>query len=66
MFASGSEVKNYPYSASGNLFFVITRSGGINPPGNYHCTASVISQRIVVTAGHCVGSPFTNGKGFFW
>ena len=66
VFANGSEVKNYPYSASGHLFFVIQRSGGIDKPGNYNCSASVISHRIVVTAGHCTGSPFTNGHGFFW
>jgi V8-like Glu-specific endopeptidase len=38
----------YPYSAVGKLFFTIPGSG------NYVCSASVIANRIVLTAGHCV------------
>jgi V8-like Glu-specific endopeptidase len=68
VFADGSEVKNYPYSASGRLFFVVQKSGGVDSPGNYNCGASVIAQRLVVTAGHCLGSPIisANGQGFIW
>jgi V8-like Glu-specific endopeptidase len=64
---STAAVLNFPYSAVGHLFFTITKSGGIDPPGNYQCSASVIKLRIVATAGHCVGSPKTaTGGNFFW
>jgi len=66
VFPTSSEVKNFPYSASGHLFFTITKSGGIDPPGNYQCSASIVKARILVTAGHCLGSPIVNGKGFFY
>lgn len=45
----------YPYSAVGKLFF--SKPGG----GNYVCSASVIANRIVVTAGHCVHSGTSAG-----
>jgi V8-like Glu-specific endopeptidase len=64
VFPYSTEPKVYPYRAAGHLFFTIQQSGGIDPPGDYECTASVIHQRIVVTAGHCVGSPSSNG--FFY
>jgi hypothetical protein len=67
VFPSTTQVQNYPYRTTGHLFFTITQSGGIDPPGNYQCTASVIKARIVVTAGHCVGSPKkATGGHFFW
>jgi V8-like Glu-specific endopeptidase len=62
---SNAEVKNYPYTAVGHLFFTITKSGGVDKPGNYQCTASVIKDRIIATAGHCVGSPQTSTGGHF-
>lgn len=65
VFPQTTEPTNYPYRAAGHLFFTITQSGGIDPPGNYNCTASMISPRILVTAGHCVGSPHTSGSGGF-
>lgn len=64
---STAAVLNFPYSAVGHLFFTVTRSGGIDPPGDYQCSASVVKLRIVATAGHCVGSPKTaTGGNFFW
>lgn len=42
-----SAVETFPYSAVGKLFF----SDGTD---NFVCSASVITQRLVVTAGHCV------------
>ena len=45
----------YPYITSGKLFFSNPRTGG-----NFVCSASVLRQRVVVTAGHCVASPSTN------
>jgi V8-like Glu-specific endopeptidase len=64
---ANAAVKNYPYSAVGHLFFTVTKSGGIDTPGDYQCTASVIRLRIVITAGHCVGSPVkATGGHFFW
>jgi V8-like Glu-specific endopeptidase len=65
VFPYSTEPKVYPYRAAGHLFFTIQQSGGIDPPGNYECTASVIRQRIVVTAGHCVGSPSSSGFFFY-
>jgi V8-like Glu-specific endopeptidase len=67
VFPDTSEPKYYPYRAAGHLFFTIQQSGGIDAPGNYQCTASVIQQRILLTAGHCTGSPIvTGGSGFFY
>lgn len=65
VFPQTSEPPNYPYRASGHLFFTITKSGGIDKPGNYLCSASMIAKRILVTAGHCVGSPHVSGSGAF-
>jgi V8-like Glu-specific endopeptidase len=42
-------VSTYPYRAAGKLFFRDARKGTDNV-----CSASVISRRLVVTAGHCV------------
>jgi V8-like Glu-specific endopeptidase len=42
-------VKTYPNRAAGKLFFSDTVHGG-----NFVCSASVIAQRLIVTAGHCV------------
>jgi len=47
----------FPYRAVGRLFFT-------TPFGNSWCSASVIRQRIVVTAGHCV-HPGTSGSAFY-
>lgn len=53
--------KNVLYKKVGKLFFVIP-PGTTQPPGNYVCSASIISYRIVVTAGHCV----SDGSGHFY
>jgi V8-like Glu-specific endopeptidase len=45
----------YPYITAGKLFFTDPHTGG-----NFQCSASVLRQRLVVTAGHCVASPSTN------
>ncbi len=49
----------------GHLFFTITKSGGVDKPGNYECTATVIKPRVVATAAHCIGSPQTATGGNF-
>jgi len=46
----------YPYRTVGKLLFTVQKSG-ILPPGDYTCSAAVIANRLVVTAGHCVASP---------
>jgi V8-like Glu-specific endopeptidase len=48
----------YPYRPVGKLFF----SDGIS---NFVCSASVISYRVVVTAGHCVHRGSGGGAGFY-
>jgi V8-like Glu-specific endopeptidase len=60
--ASGANaaVRNFPYTAVGQMFFTITKAGGIDPPGDYACSASVIAFRVIATAGHCIGSPNTS------
>ena len=40
----------YPHRVIGKLFFTIPGAG------NYVCSASVISYRLIATAGHCVAS----------
>ena len=47
--------KNYPYRTTGKLFFNVGS-------GTAYCTASVISKRVIVTAGHCV----SDGNGNFY
>jgi V8-like Glu-specific endopeptidase len=49
----------YPFRTVGKLFF--TQPG----VGNFVCSASAISFRIVVTAGHCVHSGNGQQSGFF-
>ncbi len=44
----------YPYSTVGLLFFSTSE-------GDSYCSASVISTRVVLTAGHCL---YTPGQGF--
>ena len=44
----------YPYITTGKLFFRDPRT-----MGNFVCTASVIRQRMLSTAGHCVAKPST-------
>jgi V8-like Glu-specific endopeptidase len=39
----------FPWRAAGKLFFHDPRTGG-----NFICSASVLRQRIIATAGHCV------------
>jgi V8-like Glu-specific endopeptidase len=41
-------VRAYPYRTSGRLFAHDPQNG------EFHCSASVIQRRLVVTAGHCV------------
>jgi V8-like Glu-specific endopeptidase len=48
----------YPYRTVGKLFF----SDGV---GNFVCSASVISYRVVVTAGHCVHRGSGGAAGFY-
>lgn len=49
----------YPFRTVGKLFF--SDAAG----GNYVCSASVISYRVVVTAGHCVHSGAGGAAGFY-
>lgn len=49
----------YPYRTVGKLFFTIPNSG------DYVCSASVLRQRIIVTAGHCVHSGSNGNNGFY-
>lgn len=48
----------FPYSAVGKLFFTIPNEG------NFVCSASVIDNRVVLTAGHCVHSGANGQNGF--
>ena len=48
----------YPFRAAGKLFF----SDG---PDDFVCSASAISYRVVVTAGHCVHAGSGGAAGFF-
>jgi V8-like Glu-specific endopeptidase len=50
--------KKYPYKAFGKLYF--TGSDG----GDYVCSASVISYRLIATAGHCVHDGSGLGSGW--
>ena len=49
-----NQVLRYPYSTAGKLFFTIQ---GV---GTFVCSASALSPRIVVTAGHCVAQASPN------
>ncbi|PMB48697.1 hypothetical protein CEN39_22550 [Fischerella thermalis CCMEE 5201] len=49
----------YPYSAAGKLFF--TQPG----VGDFVCSAAVLRQRLILTAGHCVHSGSGGNNGFF-
>ncbi|MBL8250120.1 MAG: trypsin-like serine protease [Candidatus Competibacter sp.] len=51
--------REYPYSAVGRLFFTIPGQG------DFACSGSVISARLVLTAGHCVHSGSGNEQGWF-
>lgn len=53
-----SAVTTYPYRAAGKLFFT-------TPTGNKTCSASVISPRVVFTAGHCVHNGNGSATGWF-
>lgn len=55
----GAVHTKYPYSTVGKLFF--TQVG----VGDFVCSASVISRRIVVTAGHCVHQGSGGSAGFY-
>lgn len=56
LFAVGTnEFKAYPYAVSGQLFFSINGSP-------FLCSGSVVRERIVATAGHCV----SDGNGNFY
>ncbi|HEX7036794.1 MAG TPA: trypsin-like serine protease [Pseudomonadales bacterium] len=52
----GSTHTQFPYRASGKLFFKVGTETNV-------CTASLIRRGIIVTAAHCV-APF--GRGFFY
>jgi V8-like Glu-specific endopeptidase len=54
----------YPYSAVGKLFFSAPAASG-TPAGNYQCSASVVGQRVILTAGHCVHSGRNGQAGFY-
>ncbi|ASQ46466.1 trypsin-like serine peptidase [Legionella clemsonensis] len=45
----------YPYRTVGRLFFTVPGQG------NFTCSAAVIKQRIILTAGHCVHSGTSSG-----
>jgi V8-like Glu-specific endopeptidase len=66
VFPDNGEVENFPYRVAGHLFFTIHGVGGVDPPGDYQCTASVIKAAVIVTAAHCVGSPITSIGGHFF
>jgi hypothetical protein len=53
-YVAAGDRNTFPYSASGKVFFVM---GG----RNFVCSASVIGENTIWTAGHCV----TNGRGTF-
>jgi V8-like Glu-specific endopeptidase len=56
---------SYPYRTVGKLFFTIPPGTGVDPPGDYVCSASVIKQRVILTAGHCVHSGSNGVNGWF-
>ncbi len=51
--------QTYPYTTVGKLFF--TKQG----VGDFICSASVIRQRLILTAGHCVHKGSGGTGGFF-
>ena len=51
--------REYPYSTTGRLFFRIPNEG------LFACSGSVISLRLILTAGHCVHSGSGNENGWF-
>lgn len=53
-----SNITVYPYRTTGKLFFT-------TPDGDKSCTASVIGQRILVTAGHCVHNGNNDATGWY-
>lgn len=50
----------YPTSTVGKLFFTIP---GV---GNFVCSASVIGDNVIATAGHCVSDPGVRGTNFLF
>ncbi len=48
----------YPYSTVGKLFFT-------TPSGNKTCSASVIANRLILTAGHCVHNGNGSASGYY-
>ena len=59
--ANGTAVNSYPYRAAGALFFHDPRTNG-----NFICTASMHSPRIILTAGHCVAHGSTDPNQRYW
>lgn len=55
----GSANVVYPYTTIGKLYFTIPSKG------DYICSAAVLSQRIIITAGHCVHSGTNGNEGFY-
>ena len=51
--------KYYPYLTIGKLYFTIPNKG------NFTCSASVLSNRIIITAGHCVHDGLNGKNGFY-
>ena len=51
--------REYPYAAIGQLFFTIPGEGG------FACSGTVVSPRLVLTAGHCVHSGANGEQGWF-
>lgn len=49
----------YPYLTIGKLYFTIPHQG------NFTCSASVLNNRIIITAGHCVHSGLDGKNGFY-
>ena len=52
--------KTYPNSAAGILYFTDPATGS-----NYICSASAISHRLIVTAGHCTAHASTTAPYFY-
>lgn len=55
--------ESYPYRAAGKLFFEVVKESGQRHVNM--CSASVVSKRLVLTAGHCVHSGENGRDGWF-
>jgi V8-like Glu-specific endopeptidase len=53
-----------PYKGAGKLFFTIPGPAPVG--GNYQCSASIIGNRLIVTAGHCMYGTDGNGRAGYY